>query len=76
MLSPWNVPRGCLLGSHVTLIHASHPLAKNSNGLYEAENRMLARLKSAERGQGAMPKNWKALRPKFPITRDTELLTL
>jgi hypothetical protein len=50
------------------------PLATNSNGLYDAESRMLACLKSAERDQGAMPKNRKALRPKFPTTRDAELL--
>jgi len=50
------------------------PLATNSNGLYDVESRMLACLKSTERGQGAMPKNRKALRPTFPITRDTELL--
>jgi hypothetical protein len=50
------------------------PLATNSNGLYDVESRMLVCLKSAERGQAAMPKNRKALRPKFPITRDTELL--
>jgi hypothetical protein len=49
-------------------------LATNSKGFYDVENRMLACLKSAERDQGAMPKNREALRPNFPITRDTELL--
>jgi len=51
------------------------PLATNSNGLYDVESRMIAYLKSVERRQGAMPKNRKILRPKFPITRDTELST-
>jgi hypothetical protein len=50
------------------------PLATNSNGIYDVDSRMLAGLKSAARVQGATPKNRKALRPNFPITRDTELL--
>jgi hypothetical protein len=51
------------------------PLATNSNSLYHVEIRMLACLKSAERGQGAMPKNRKALQPNFPVTLDAELLS-